>query len=118
MDEGADYIRWLEERSMLFQSDQQDEAISGKGVQWREDFGRPEPPLVLSHTLGDAMEASFDEVFGQHQEYDVPPCSLHLLDTSDDAAFRTAWLDFEAMVRSIADVERILSILQVPGRIH
>ena len=42
-----EYIRWLEERSVLFQADQQDEAISGKGVQWREDYGRPEPAGLI-----------------------------------------------------------------------
>lgn len=92
------------------------------GHGWQElgdvDFGRPEPPLVLCRTLGDAVEASFDDVFSIHQEYIVPPCWLHLLDTSDDAAFRSAWLDLEAVVRAIADIERIFSLLQVPGRIH
>jgi trehalose synthase len=43
---GADYIRFLEERSMLFQADQEGEAISGMGVQWRNDFGQPEPDVL------------------------------------------------------------------------
>jgi hypothetical protein len=42
-----DYIRFLEERSMLFQADQLDEAISGEGVQWRNDFGLPEPAELV-----------------------------------------------------------------------
>ena len=29
-DQGSAYLRWLEEQSMLFQADQQDETISGE----------------------------------------------------------------------------------------
>jgi maltose alpha-D-glucosyltransferase/alpha-amylase len=46
-DDGPEYIKWLEERSMLFQSDKLDERISGEGVQWREDYGRPEPDTLV-----------------------------------------------------------------------
>ena len=42
-EQGPAYLTFLEERSMLFQADLVDELISGKGVQWRNDFGRPEP---------------------------------------------------------------------------
>ena len=38
-----DDIQFLEENSMLFQADQLAERISGMGIQWREDFGHPEP---------------------------------------------------------------------------
>jgi trehalose synthase len=41
--DSPEYIQFLEQNSMLFQADQVDERISGKGIQWREDFGRPEP---------------------------------------------------------------------------
>jgi trehalose synthase len=41
-EEGSEYLRFLEERSMLFQAGQVDEAISGEGAQWREDYGQPE----------------------------------------------------------------------------
>src|SRR6266540_272668 len=39
----AAYIRWLEERSMLFQARRQAEGVSGSGVQWRHLYGRPQP---------------------------------------------------------------------------
>src|SRR5829696_8061202 len=42
-----DYIRFLEERSMLFQADQLDELISGNGVQCRNDYGHPEPAELV-----------------------------------------------------------------------
>jgi trehalose synthase len=42
-----DYIQFLEENSMLYQADQVDEIISGMGVQWREDFGQPEPTRLV-----------------------------------------------------------------------
>ncbi|MCU1378178.1 MAG: trehalose synthase [Acidimicrobiales bacterium] len=41
-------LQSLEEHSMLFQADLQDEGISGKGVQWREDFGQPEPNKLVN----------------------------------------------------------------------
>src|SRR5262245_46459403 len=37
------YVRWLEERSMLYQAGQQARAVSGSGVQWRHPFGEPQP---------------------------------------------------------------------------
>ncbi|MES2534696.1 MAG: maltose alpha-D-glucosyltransferase [Pseudomonadota bacterium] len=41
--DSPEYIQFLEQNSMLFQSDQVADRISGMGVQWREDFGVPEP---------------------------------------------------------------------------
>src|SRR4051794_32439591 len=38
-----EYIQFLEQNSMLFQADQVADRVSGMGVQWREDFGVPEP---------------------------------------------------------------------------
>src|SRR5262245_56580183 len=37
------YIRWLEERSMLYQAREQARQISGSGVQWRHPYGDPQP---------------------------------------------------------------------------
>jgi maltose alpha-D-glucosyltransferase/alpha-amylase len=42
------YIQFLEERSMLFQAEQQAERISGEGVQWRNDYGKPEPGELVN----------------------------------------------------------------------
>jgi maltose alpha-D-glucosyltransferase/alpha-amylase len=42
-----DYIQFLEQQSMLFQADQVADRISGMGIQWREDFGRPEPTALV-----------------------------------------------------------------------
>jgi trehalose synthase len=39
----ATYIRWLEERSMLFQAAEQAQLISGRGLQWRHTYGDPQP---------------------------------------------------------------------------
>src|SRR2546421_12988084 len=39
----AEYVRWLEERSMLFQAGEQAKLISGRGVQWRHPYGEPQP---------------------------------------------------------------------------
>ena len=36
-----DYVRWLEERSMLFQAAEQAQLISGRGVQWQHAYGDP-----------------------------------------------------------------------------
>lgn len=41
--ESADYIQWLESRSMLYQAEQLSRAISGKSVQWRKPYARPRP---------------------------------------------------------------------------
>jgi trehalose synthase len=37
------YVRWLEDRSMLFQAGQQARSISGNAVQWRHAYGEPQP---------------------------------------------------------------------------
>jgi maltose alpha-D-glucosyltransferase/alpha-amylase len=42
-----DYIDFLEQNSMLFQADQVADQISGMGIQWREDFGHPEPLSLI-----------------------------------------------------------------------
>lgn len=39
----AEYLHWLEERSMLYQARQAAKAVSGRGVQWRHPFGTPKP---------------------------------------------------------------------------
>src|SRR5438874_713140 len=36
-------LRWLEERSMLRQARQAALAVSGRGVQWRHPYARPQP---------------------------------------------------------------------------
>src|SRR5436190_12388955 len=38
-----DDISWLEERSMLFQAQQQASSVSGSGEQWRHSYGKPQP---------------------------------------------------------------------------
>jgi len=38
-----DYVSWLEEQSMLFQSREQALSISGSGEQWRHPYGKPQP---------------------------------------------------------------------------
>jgi trehalose synthase len=42
-----DYINFLEQRSMLYQSDQEALRISGNGVQWRHSYGLPEPDQLI-----------------------------------------------------------------------
>ncbi|MDB6091597.1 MAG: trehalose synthase [Gammaproteobacteria bacterium] len=37
------YISFLEQQSMIFQSDQEADKISGMGVQWHQDFSQPKP---------------------------------------------------------------------------
>jgi trehalose synthase len=39
----AEYVRWLEERSMLSQARKQAAGVSGSGVQWRHPYGEPQP---------------------------------------------------------------------------
>ncbi|MGB6837411.1 MAG: maltose alpha-D-glucosyltransferase [Dehalococcoidia bacterium] len=39
----ADYIQWLESRSMLYQAEHLSELIAGKSLQWRNAYGRPRP---------------------------------------------------------------------------
>jgi trehalose synthase len=41
------YIQFLEQRSMLFQAEQEAGKISGEGVQWRSDYGQPEPTQLV-----------------------------------------------------------------------
>lgn len=43
----AEYIRFLEEQSILFQASQEADRISGEGVQWRNDYGQPEPDELV-----------------------------------------------------------------------
>jgi trehalose synthase len=43
-----EYIRWLEQRSMLYQAGKLAEQVSGKGVQWRHPYGEPEPREVVA----------------------------------------------------------------------
>jgi trehalose synthase len=43
LDQTTAYIRWLEERSMLYQAREQAHQISGSGVQWRHPYGDPRP---------------------------------------------------------------------------
>jgi hypothetical protein len=38
-----DYLRWLEERSMLDQARRSARKVSGNSVQWRHAYGRPRP---------------------------------------------------------------------------
>ena len=42
-----DYINFLEQQSMLFQADQESDKISGMGIQWRDDFGKPKPTDLI-----------------------------------------------------------------------
>ena len=44
----SEYVRFLEERSMLFQGQQLAEKVSGEGVQWLEDYSMPEPRELVS----------------------------------------------------------------------
>jgi trehalose synthase len=39
----ADYVRWLEQRSMLYQAREQARRISGHGRQWQHPYGEPRP---------------------------------------------------------------------------
>jgi trehalose synthase len=41
------YINFLETQSMLFQSDQEADKISGMGVQWHDDFSQPKPTQLV-----------------------------------------------------------------------
>jgi trehalose synthase len=40
---GGDDLRWLEERSMLFQARAQSARVSGQGGQWQHRYGEPQP---------------------------------------------------------------------------
>ena len=39
----ADYIQWLESRSMLYQAEHLSDLIAGKHLQWRHAYGHPRP---------------------------------------------------------------------------
>ncbi|MGB3903824.1 MAG: alpha-amylase family glycosyl hydrolase, partial [Anaerolineae bacterium] len=39
----ADYIQWLESRSMLYQAEHLSDLIAGKSLQWRNAYGHPRP---------------------------------------------------------------------------
>ena len=47
-----EYLRWLEERSMLYQARQAARAVSGRGVQWRHPYGEPQPREAVQARLG------------------------------------------------------------------
>lgn len=42
-----DYVRWLEEHSMLFQAARESSRISGRGAQWRHPYGTPQPRQIV-----------------------------------------------------------------------
>ncbi|MCU1313841.1 MAG: trehalose synthase, partial [Acidobacteriaceae bacterium] len=42
------YIQFLEQNSMLYQSEQEADLISGQGVQWRNHYETPEPNQLIS----------------------------------------------------------------------
>ena len=42
-DEGPEYIHWLEEHSMLHQSQQLARRYAGNAAQWKHPYGRPQP---------------------------------------------------------------------------
>jgi trehalose synthase len=43
----ADYVRWLAERSMLYQARQQARTVSGSGAQWGHPYGEPRPRAIV-----------------------------------------------------------------------
>src|SRR4051794_37719402 len=45
--EDGDYIRWLEERSMLSQAARHARTVSGSGVQWLHRYARPQPRAAV-----------------------------------------------------------------------
>jgi maltose alpha-D-glucosyltransferase/alpha-amylase len=46
-DEERALVRWLEERSMLYQAGRAAREVSGSGVQWRHPYGQPQPAEVV-----------------------------------------------------------------------
>ena len=46
--DSPDYIQFLEQNSMLYQSEQEADLISGQGVQWRNHYETPEPNQLVS----------------------------------------------------------------------
>ena len=47
------YVKWLEERSMLFQAAEQARALSGSGAQWRHPFAEPQPRAAVRRAQAD-----------------------------------------------------------------
>lgn len=45
--DSPEYIEFLEQNSMLHQADEISDRISGMGIQWRNDFGEPEPTMLV-----------------------------------------------------------------------
>src|SRR5262245_17878351 len=43
----AEYVRWLEERSMLHQATLHARGVSGSGVQWQHPYARPQTREVV-----------------------------------------------------------------------
>src|SRR5689334_15356745 len=43
------YVRWLEERSLLYQAGRQARAVSGSGAQWQHPYGEPQPREAVRH---------------------------------------------------------------------
>jgi trehalose synthase len=51
-DEGPDYIRWLEQRSMLFQAGEMSALLEGKGAQWLHPYSEPQAgEVVKAHSV-------------------------------------------------------------------
>ena len=46
--DSPEYIQFLEQNSMLYQSEQEADLISGQGVQWRNHYETPEPSQLVS----------------------------------------------------------------------
>src|ERR1700733_8852398 len=44
----ADYIHWLEQRSMLYQAAQLATHYSGNAIQWQHPYGTPQPRAAVS----------------------------------------------------------------------
>ena len=40
---GAEYIAWLESRSMLYQAHHLSDHVSGRHLQWRHSYAHPKP---------------------------------------------------------------------------
>ncbi len=46
----ADYIQWLESRSMLHEAEQLSDLVAGKSLQWRNAYGHPRPQDFIRAT--------------------------------------------------------------------
>lgn len=44
----ADYVHWLEQRSMLYQAAQLATRYSGSAIQWQHPYGKPQPRAAVS----------------------------------------------------------------------